>query len=170
MFKRLVVLLVSGLPLVAAEPTPAAAGAIASVPELPVQTFFQAPAISALTFSPNGKYIACLVPYERRTNLAVIDLEKGTKNLLTNFKDRQATQPSWASDDRILFRVDDEGRESFALYAVNRDGTDPVVLASGYSKADTTQEINVRFRSVIGRIKGDTRNILVMANLTYRDW
>ena len=93
-------------------------------------------------------------------NLAVIDLENGKKNLLTNFKDRQATQPSWASDDRILFRVDDDGKESVALYAVNRDGKDPAILASGYSKADSNNEINVRFRSVLGRIEGDTKNIL----------
>jgi len=159
----------AALPLSAAA-TPAAAIAEAPVPELPVKTFFQAPVIASLTFSPNGKYIACLVPFERRMNLAVIDLEKGTKNLLTNFKDKQATQPSWASDDRILFRVDDDGKESFALYAVNRDGKDPVVLASGYSKADSNSEVNVRFRSVLGRIEGDTKNVLVLANITYRDW
>lgn len=159
----------AALPLSAA-PTPVAAAAEAPVPELPVKTFFQAPVIASLTFSPNGKYIACLVPFERRMNLAVIDLEKGTKNLLTNFKDKQATQPSWASDDRILFRVDDDGKESFALYAVNRDGKGPVVLASGYSKADSNSEVNVRFRSVLGRIEGDTKNVLVLANITYRDW
>ena len=141
-----------------------------AVSELPVPTFFQTPAITSLTFSPNGKYIACLIPHERRMNLAVIDLEKGTKNLLTNFKDRQATQPSWATNDRILFRVDDDGKESFALYAVSRDGSDPVILASGYSKSGTEREVNVRFRSVLGRIEGDPKNILVLANLTYRDW
>jgi hypothetical protein len=170
--KRFLSLLAVSLPLFAAQPpaAPAPAAAEAPVPELPVKTFFQAPTIASLTFSPNGKYIACLVPFERRMNLAVIDLEKGTKNLLTNFKDKQAAQPSWASDDRILFRVDDDGKESFALYAVNRDGKDPSVLASGYSKADTNNEINVRFRSVLGRIEGDTKNILVLANLTYRDW
>lgn len=163
-------LLAASWPLLAAEPTAPAAATANPAAELPVKTFFQASTIASLTFSPNGKYIACLVPYERRMNLAVIDLEKGTKHLLTNFKDKQAAQPSWASDDRILFRVDDDGKESFALYAVNRDGKDPSVLASGYSKADTNNEINVRFRSVLGRIEGDTKNILVLANLTYRDW
>ncbi len=159
--------LFSALPLFAAQPS---APPAQPVPELPVATFFQAPNMTSLVFSPNGKYIACLVPYEHRMNLAVIDLEKGTKKLLTNFKDRQATQPSWATNDRLLFRVDDEGKESFALYAVSRDGSDPGILASGYSKAGTNNEANVRFRSVLGRIEGDSRNILVLANLTYRDW
>ncbi len=163
----LAILAALGAPAAAAAPAP---GGAAPPPELPVAAFFQAPAYASLTFSPNGKFIACLVPYERRMNLLVIDLEKGTKNLLTNFKDRQATQPSWANDDRLLFRVDDEGRESFALYAVNRDGSNPVILASGYSKADTTSAVNVRFRSVLGRIKGDPKHMLVLANLTYRDW
>jgi dipeptidyl aminopeptidase/acylaminoacyl peptidase len=153
----------------------AGASTVATAPvgptaELPLSTFFQAPKLSALTFSPNGRYVACLVPYEHRTNLAVIDLESGKKTLLTNFKDKQATQPSWASDDRLLFRVDDEGKESFALHAVNRDGKDPTVLASGYSKADSNKELNVRFRSVLGRIEGDPKNILVLANLTYATW
>ena len=169
-FRLAALLFAAALPLAAAPASGGATAAGAAGPELPVKTFFQAPGIASLTFSPNGKYIACLVPFERRMNLAVIDLEKGTKNLLTNFKDRQATQPSWASDDRILFRVDDDGKESFALYAVNRDGKDPVVLASGYSKADSNEEVNVRFRSVLGRSEGDTKNILVLANITYRDW
>ena len=155
-------------PLLAA--TTFAQPAVPPAPETPVRTFFQAPSITSLTFSPDGKRIACLVPYEHRMNLAVIDLEKGTKNLLTNFKDKQATRPQWANNDRILFQVDDGGRESFALYAVNRDGSDPQVLASGYSKEGTNDEMNVRFRYVLGRIEGDTKNVLVLANLTYRDW
>src|SRR5688572_17896095 len=89
-----------------------AAWAAQPVPRLPVETFFQSPALTSLVFSPNGKFILCLVPHERRMNLAVIDLEKGTKNLLTNFKDKQVTGPIWANDDRILFRVDDDGKES----------------------------------------------------------
>lgn len=169
--KLLLCLLLAARPLFAAPaPVTPAPAPVAPPAEAPVATFFQAPAMTSLTFSPNGKYIACLVPYERRMNLLVIDLERGSKNLLTNFKDRQATQPTWANNDRILFRVDDEGRESFALYAVNRDGSDAVVLASGYSRAETTQEVNVRFRNVLGRIKDDPHHILVLANLTYRDW
>ncbi len=141
----------------AAAPTPAPA---APAGELPVSTFFQAPAMAALRFSPDGKRIACLVPYKQRMNLLVIDLEKGTKNLLTNFTDREAGAPFWASNDRILFRVDDDGRESFALYAVSRDGSDPTVLAPASSK----------FSGVLRRLPKDPKHVLVLANLTYGDW
>ncbi|MCX6955766.1 MAG: S9 family peptidase [Verrucomicrobia bacterium] len=168
--KRSFLFLVLALPLLAAQPSAAPAPASAGpVAELPVQTFFQAPTITSLTFSPNGKYIACLVPYEHRMNLAVIDLEKHTKNLITNFKDRQATAPFWANNDRILFRVDDDGMESFSLYGVNRDGSNPGILSSGYSKFGTMDEANARFNRVLRRLPNDPKNILVLANLTYRD-
>ena len=166
--KRLLISFLAAAPLLAL--TAPARAAEKPVPEIPVSTFFQAPTITSLVFSPNGKYIACLIPYERRMNLAVIDLEKGTKNLLTNFKDRQAQNPSWASNDRLLFRVDDEGKESFSLYAVNRDGSEPGILATGFAKDGTESAANMRFRSVVGRIDGDTKRILVLANLTYVDW
>ena len=163
MHRPYLVLLLGGLFL-------SAARAAAPTPELPVSTFFQAPSITALSFSPSGKYLACLVPWERRMNLAVIDLEKGTKNLLTNFKDRQATAPVWANDDRILFRVDDDGKESFSLYAIDRDGKDPVVLAGGYDTYGSESGVNVRFRSILRRMQSDAGGILVLANLTHIDW
>ena len=71
---------------IVATPVLAAVGATPP-PELPVETFFKKSNIASLTFSPDGKRIACLIPYERRLNLAVIDLEKKTKHLLTNFTD-----------------------------------------------------------------------------------
>ena len=138
-------------------------------PELPVDYFFQTPTMAALTFSPNGRFIACLVPHEQRMNLAVIDLEKGTKSLITKFTDRQATAPLWANNERILFRVDDDGKESFSLYAVNRDGRDPVVLAAGYDKMGTEGGVNTNFRSILGRLEKDPSGILVLASISARD-
>ena len=61
--------------------------------------------MTALEFSPDGNKLLALVPYERRRNLQVIDLVKGERTLLTNFKDKQAQSPFWASNDRILFLV-----------------------------------------------------------------
>ncbi|MBL9203864.1 MAG: S9 family peptidase [Opitutaceae bacterium] len=132
--------------------------AAAPVKELPVETFFKKATLSGLRFSPNGKYVLCVVPYERRQNLAVIDLEKGTKNLLSNFKDRQVDSPRWAGNDRILFLVDDQGKEEFSLYAVNRDGRDPSNLVPGRS---------VNF---LPGFPGDSKSLLVMAAMTHADW
>lgn len=161
----------SCLALVALVAAPAALrAATPPPPELPVASFFESAKISNLQFSPNGKFILCVVPYERRQNLAVIDLEKGTKNLLTNFKDKQVQGPLWANDTRILFRVDDDGQESYSLYAVNRDGSDPVILATGYARSGSTGEINSRFTGLLRRLRNDKQHILVTARINNTDW
>ncbi|WP_414661222.1 alpha/beta fold hydrolase [Horticoccus sp. 23ND18S-11] len=135
-------------------------------PELPIETFFKKANIASLTFSPDGKRIACLVPYERRMNLAVIDLEKKTKNLLTNFRDNDVGSLLWASNDRLVYTKDFDGEEWAAVYAVNRDGSEAVVLASGAQQAGTTQQANNQFRGLLTRLPDDPQHILVLGNLS----
>ena len=134
-------------------------------PELPVSTFFKKPSMTSLRFSPDGKRIACLIPYERRMNLAVIDLEKKTKVLLTNFKDNDVGSLRWVGNDRIVFTQDVDGKEVPSVMAVNRDGTDPAKLF-GYDNTANTGAINARFSGLLMPVKDDAKNILVLAYLT----
>jgi hypothetical protein len=94
----------------------------APAPELPVEHFFRNPAITQLRFSPNGRYIAALVPHERRLNLVVMDVEKKSKNLITAFKDFSISSFRWANDDRLVMLLDDDGDEDFLPFAIDRDG------------------------------------------------
>jgi dipeptidyl aminopeptidase/acylaminoacyl peptidase len=128
------------------------------VPELPVEELFQAPAMAGLQFSPDGKRILCLVPHQGRMNLAVIDLEKKSKNLLSSFDDKDANSPFWASNDRILFFADRDGDENFDIYSVNADGSDPAMISPDRS---------VR---LLRRLKDDPTSILVQAAITHGDW
>jgi dipeptidyl aminopeptidase/acylaminoacyl peptidase len=138
---------------------------LAPPPELPVSTFFKKPSLTSLTFSPDGKRIACLIPYEHRMNLAVIDLERKTKNLLTNFTDNDVGSLLWASDDRLIFTKDEDGKEVPSVYAVNCDGSDPAKLF-GYDSAAESAAINTRFQALLARRANDPKSFLVLANLT----
>jgi len=135
-------------------------------PELPVATFFKKANIAQLAFSPDGKRIACLVPYERRMNLAVIDLEKKTKNLLTTFKDNDVGALLWAGNDRIVFLKDTDGQEGAAVYAINRDASDPVLLVGGAREAGSENAANQDFRGFLARLPKDPRHLLVLGNLS----
>jgi dipeptidyl aminopeptidase/acylaminoacyl peptidase len=137
-----------------------------AAPELPVETFFKKPNIAQVTFSPDGKRIACLVPYERRLNLAVIDLEKKTKNLLTNFKDNDVGSLLWANDERLIFTKTSDGIPGATVYAVNRDGKEGVLLAGGAAEAGTEQLANPQFRGLLARLPNDPKNILVLGSLS----
>jgi dipeptidyl aminopeptidase/acylaminoacyl peptidase len=133
---------------------------------LPVATFFKKANIAQLTFSPDGKRMACLIPYERRMNLAVIDLDKKSKALLTNFKDNDVGSVLWASNDRLIFTKDTDGQEWSSVFAINRDGKDGVMLASGAGEAGTGREANQQFRGLLARLPHDPKHILVLGNLT----
>lgn len=135
-------------------------------PELPVETFFKKSNLTQLTFSPDGKKIACLIPYERRMNLAVIDLEKKAKLLLTNFKDNDVGSLLWANNDRIIFTKDSDGQEWPTVYAIDRDGRNGVLLAGGAGEMGTSREANQQFRGFLARLPNDPKHILVLGNLT----
>lgn len=135
-----------------------AASVAAPVPELSVEEFFQAPAMARLQFSPDGKRILCLVPHKGRMNLAVVDLEKKSKNLLSSFDDKDANSPFWASNDRILFFGDRDGDERFDIYSVNADGTDRSKISPN------------RSMQLLRRLKDDPTSILVQAAITHNDW
>jgi dipeptidyl aminopeptidase/acylaminoacyl peptidase len=139
---------IAALPALAAPP-----------PKLPVETFFQVPSMTNLQFSPDGTKILCIVPFERRPNLMVIDLVKKQKTLLSKFSDKRVASPMWATNDRILFWVDEDGKEQWKLYAQNADGSDPTHLSP-----------NISFGPPLRRIKGDDRNIIVNARYSRNDW
>jgi dipeptidyl aminopeptidase/acylaminoacyl peptidase len=143
-----------------------AAAPAAPPPELPVEAFFKKANIAQLTFSPDGKRIACLVPFERRMNLAVIDLEKKTKNLLTNFKDNDVGSLLWASNDRVIFTKDVDGQEAPILYGVNHDGSDRSVLVGSFADGGVLAEANSRFRGLLARLPKDPKHFLALANLS----
>lgn len=134
-------------------------------PELPVSTFFKKPSMTSLRFSPDGKRIACLIPYERRMNLAVIDLEKKTKVLLTNFKDNDVGSLRWVGNDRLIFTQDVDGQEVPAVMAVNRDGTNPAKLF-GYDSTANSSVVNARFRGLLVPVEDDPKSMLVLAGLS----
>lgn len=132
--------------------------AAAPAAEIPVEHFFRNPAISQLRFSPSGRYLAALVPHERRLNLVIMDREAKTKNLITAFKDFSISSYRWANDDRLVMLLDDDGDEDLLPFAINRDGKD-------FMKFDDT-------RAFIEISRSDPKNprrVLALSNQTYRD-
>ena len=127
-------------------------------PEFPVEHFFRNPAITQLRFSPNGRYIAALVPHERRLNLVIMDREAKTKNLITAFKDFGISSYRWANDDRLVLLIDDDGDEDLLPFAINRDGKD-------FMKFDDTKA----FIEISRTDPKNPRRVLAYSNQTHRD-
>lgn len=90
--------------------------------EIPIADLFGLPSISQMRFSPDGRYLAALQPWERRLNLIVVDLQKMEKTQVTSMQENDLTSYFWAGNGRIFFLMDADGKEQPNLFAVDADG------------------------------------------------
>ncbi len=135
--------------------------------EIPVETLFRKTEYRSLSFSPDQKFMAALIPIESRYNLVVVDIEKRAATRITNLPNADVLSFSWASNDRILFRTGNlaeigRPRGDGGLFAVDRDGRNSKVLVSPI--AERPGQSVFRTTSVIGRIKDNREEVLVSAN------
>jgi len=96
---------------------------------IPLEDFFRKPERAAVRLSPSGRWLAWMAPYERRLNVFVRDLEgRGEAVRVTSATERDVAGYVWANDERIVYAQDRAGDENHRLYAVGRDGSDPIDL------------------------------------------
>ncbi|WP_211474841.1 alpha/beta hydrolase family protein [Collimonas humicola] len=96
-----------------------------------VQSFFEHSAFSSAQLSPNGRYVAMLVPAKGGyVRLGVMDVTQPTPKVLASFDDADISQFHWVNNDRLVFEAGDRSvgvgdqHQGSGLYAINRDGTE----------------------------------------------
>ena len=144
----------------------AQAPAATAFPVIPVETLFRKSEYRSLTFSPDQKFMAALMPINSRFNLVIIDLEKRDAKRVTNFDKADVLSFWWASNDRLLFTTGDTQQfvansGNGGLFAVNRDGSASRILIAPFGEAGRSGR---RATSYLGRIKGNNEEVLVTAN------
>jgi len=134
----------------------------AQVKQYTVEDFFKNSQFRSFKLSPNGKYLAALAPLRDRYNIIVMETD-GLKNMtaVTDLKDYDIDGFFWGNNDRIVFTLDKEGTESFALYSVKKEG--------GRVKTLVKPKISwgaraIRTASVIDRLPEDDDHVLVSYN------
>ncbi len=109
---------------------------------IPLEDFFRKPEKVMVRLSPSGKHLAFLEPHQRRLNLVVRDLSTGESKRVTESTARDLGGFAWVSDDRLLYIQDTGGDENYRLYAVGRDGSNPLDLTPFESvKCDLIDEL-----------------------------
>ncbi len=105
------------------------AGSVRAAAPLPLADFLRPSLVGAMTMSPNGKYVAGVVPdKDHRMALVVIDLaELGQSRMVAAFSDADVRWVWWVNDDRLVFDltnhdVDASRQRGQGLWAVPRDG------------------------------------------------
>ncbi len=131
-------------------------------PELPVELFFRKPAVSSLSFAPDGRAVALLQSIQGRMNLVVLDLATNAKTQLTGFREQDVAAYTWVTKDRLAFILDTEGNEFFGLYVVNRDGKGHRELSGTLNAQLGKGRLNPRPLQFFARVPGDSDHILVL--------
>jgi len=95
---------------------------------IPLEDFFRKPDKVSLRLAPGGEWLAWLEPHERRLNVTVMELASGRTRRVTQVSERDVAGFLWASDERLVYLRDQAGDENWRLYAVGRDGSNPLEL------------------------------------------
>ena len=133
------------------------------VAQIPVEVLFKSEGTKQLVLSPDQKFMAAITPRNGRQNLAVIDVEKRTGTLLTNFEESDVRSVRWVNNNRLIYTTGDqqglEFRGDGGLFAINRDATLPRTLF-----ALDLNRTTLRRTFIVGGIKGNDEEVLVQAN------
>ncbi|MGV6827343.1 MAG: S9 family peptidase [bacterium] len=115
-----------------------------------------------MQISPDGKHLAALAPLNGYRNIVVINIDDLTQaKPLTGFDSFDVRTFFWGNDNRIVFTLDKEGMESFALYSVNREGGKVKTLIEPQVSIGARA---IRAANVINVLKNDDEHILVSYN------
>ncbi len=95
---------------------------------IPLDDFFKNPQKIRLRLSPNGEYIAFLMPWQTRFNIHVQEIGSNEVARITESTERDIIQYNWANNNRIVYAQDTAGDENYRAYAVDIDGSNPIDL------------------------------------------
>ena len=97
-------------------------------PKIPMKDFFRNPEKTAFQISPDGTFFSFLAPYENRLNIYVQPVDGDSAIQITFETARDIAGYFWANNNRLLFLKDSGGDENYALFAVDREGTNMKAL------------------------------------------
>lgn len=95
---------------------------------IPMRDFFRNPEKTQFSLSPNGAYIAFLMPWQRRLNVHVQKCTNCEVTRITEATMRDIAAYARANNNRIVYVQDRGGDENYRLYAVDIDGSNPKEL------------------------------------------
>ncbi len=95
---------------------------------IPLKDFFRNPEKTSFAISPNGEYLAFLMPWRNRLNIFVQKIVSDEFTRVTNATGRDIAAYSWINNNRLVYLQDKGGDENFRLYAVNFNGENPIDL------------------------------------------
>jgi dipeptidyl aminopeptidase/acylaminoacyl peptidase len=94
-------------------------GAVEGPPLIPIERFFEDPAITNVRLAPDGNHLAYLAPMNGRIGVALMDLRTGKVDVLVRSADENIDTFLWKGSDYIVYAADVGGNEAGAYQSIN---------------------------------------------------
>lgn len=133
-------------------------------PKLPVEAFFQPPALARPQLSPDGSKIAFLFPVENKMALGYLDRETQEANMIVRGKDESILTFFWKGNERLVFTADVGGNESFFIGVTDLGGKKVRRIA----ESSETRTLMGSVAGLLNRLRNDPRHIVVGGAFTQR--
>ncbi len=138
------------------------------VRRIPVEDFFRNSEFTGFQISPDGNYLTAIGPFRGTQNLFAFDVETLTPVRLTANRRNNVLGAVWASNDRILYFIDNDGNESMGIFAINKDASRPRTLVEPAAARQGTYVF--RQTLLLDPLTEDPNGILVMNNDNWVDY
>jgi hypothetical protein len=121
-----------------------------------------------MQLSPSGKYLATLAPIAGQRNIVVLETDNlENARAMTGLKTQDVAGFFWASDDVIVFTMQNDGQEDFGLYSVDLRTKRPRIKPLIEPEFKST---GLRFATVVATLPDDPDHILVQWNEKYAEF
>ena len=130
-----------------------------SPPPPPSDELFKLPQVRQPRISPDGTKIAFLFPHEKKMALGVFDRATKESKMILRGTDESIHQFFWKGDDRIVFRADVAGNESFFIGSTDLAGRHVLRIAES-QRIDNN--LTGDFAGIIGALPLDPDRIAVV--------
>lgn len=98
---------------------------------IPVDNFFRTQDKAYYHVSPDGKSLSYLKLQDKKLDLFVEDIEKGTVKQLTHLNEKSISFYFWTSNNELIYYTEDESKERRSdLFVVSKDGSSQKQLSS----------------------------------------
>ena len=156
--------------------TSSAPTATAATAPFPIKDYMRYPDFGTPVLSPNGKYMAVVVPIKDKFNLAVLDIAARKINVVTSITAFDVLNPNWVGNDRLIFTMGQQNSptgpgqfDGGGLFMVSRDGKESRVLSPTAREMVNAGRTAERGLTYIGSIPDSDREVLVSAGLRSAD-
>jgi dipeptidyl aminopeptidase/acylaminoacyl peptidase len=131
----------------------------APLPPLRIEDFYGTPQLRNPRLSPDGTKIAFLFPHEKKLALGLYDRATKESRLVLSGTDESLARFTWKGNDRIVFRADVAGNESFFIGSTDLAGKNVVRLAESQRLPNN---LTGDFADIVDALPGDPDRIGVI--------